>query len=101
MKLPYLFHRPRWRALGPMCLKCGACTRRSSSRCKISRASWAPRPKAVLMISAHWEERGFSVSSAAAPGMIYDYYNFPPQTYSVRYQASRLARAGAACAWPD
>ncbi len=44
-------------------------------------------PKAVLMISAHWEERGFSVSCAAAPGMIYDYYNFPPQTYSVTYPA--------------
>jgi len=44
-------------------------------------------PKAVLMISAHWEEHGFSVSSAADPGMIYDYYNFPPQTYSVTYKA--------------
>jgi aromatic ring-opening dioxygenase catalytic subunit (LigB family) len=44
-------------------------------------------PKAVLMISAHWEDTGFSVSSGAQPGMIYDYGGFPANTYSVRYPA--------------
>ncbi len=44
-------------------------------------------PKAVLMVSGHWEEPGFSVSSGAQPGMIYDYYGFPEHTYRVTYPA--------------
>jgi aromatic ring-opening dioxygenase catalytic subunit (LigB family) len=47
-------------------------------------------PKAVLMISGHWEESGFNVSSSAAPGMIYDYYGFPEHTYHVTYKAPGL-----------
>jgi aromatic ring-opening dioxygenase catalytic subunit (LigB family) len=45
------------------------------------------RPKAVLVVSSHWEEPEFVVSSAAAPGMIYDYGGFPPHTYQVKYPA--------------
>ena len=45
------------------------------------------RPKAVLMISGHWEAAEFSVSSAAHPGMEYDYIGFPPHTYQIRYPA--------------
>lgn len=45
------------------------------------------RPKAVLIISGHWEEREFAVSSGATPGMIYDYGGFPPHTYQIRYGA--------------
>lgn len=45
------------------------------------------RPKAVLVISGHWEERVFTVSSSPAPGMIYDYGGFPPHTYQVKYHA--------------
>ncbi|HZV67836.1 MAG TPA: class III extradiol ring-cleavage dioxygenase [Telluria sp.] len=45
------------------------------------------RPKAVLVVTAHWEEREFAVSSSAAPPMIYDYGGFPPHTYQVTYQA--------------
>jgi aromatic ring-opening dioxygenase catalytic subunit (LigB family) len=45
------------------------------------------RPKAVLMISGHWEAAEFSVSSAAHPGMEYDYFGFPPHTYQIRYPA--------------
>lgn len=44
-------------------------------------------PRAVLVISGHWEEPEFTLSSAAAPGMIYDYYGFPPETYRIRYPA--------------
>lgn len=46
-----------------------------------------PRPRAILMISAHWEEEVASVSSAAAPSMFYDYYGFPPQSYQFQYPA--------------
>jgi aromatic ring-opening dioxygenase catalytic subunit (LigB family) len=45
------------------------------------------RPKAVLVISAHWEAPEFSVSTGARPPMEYDYRGFPPHTYQIRYQA--------------
>lgn len=46
-----------------------------------------PRPRAILVISAHWEEDIASVSSAAAPAMIYDYHGFPPESYEFQYPA--------------
>jgi aromatic ring-opening dioxygenase catalytic subunit (LigB family) len=45
------------------------------------------RPKAVLVVTSHWETDGFTVSSGAAPGMIYDYGGFPPHTYEISYPA--------------
>jgi aromatic ring-opening dioxygenase catalytic subunit (LigB family) len=44
-------------------------------------------PKAVLMISAHWEEPNFTVMSNPNPPMLYDYNNFPANTYQVQYPA--------------
>ncbi len=44
-------------------------------------------PKAVLMISAHWEEEDFAVMSHPSPPMVYDYTGFPENTYQVRYPA--------------
>ncbi|MFT3924032.1 MAG: class III extradiol ring-cleavage dioxygenase [Myxococcales bacterium] len=44
-------------------------------------------PKALLVISAHWEERVPSVTTSAAPPMLYDYYGFPPESYSVQWPA--------------
>jgi len=44
------------------------------------------RPKALLLISGHWETRGgFAFTGAAHPGLIYDYYGFPPHTYELTY----------------
>ena len=37
-------------------------------------------PRAILVISAHWEEAVPTVGSGADPGLIYDYYNFPPES---------------------
>lgn len=45
------------------------------------------RPKAVLMISAHWEEQDFTVMSHPHPPMLYDYSGFPANTYQVQYPA--------------
>ena len=45
------------------------------------------RPRAVLVVSGHWEEPEFTVSSGAHPGMEYDYYGFPEEMYSIRYPA--------------
>jgi len=44
-----------------------------------------PRPKAILVISAHWLTQGTFVASTAKPGMIYDFYGFPRELYEVRY----------------
>ena len=44
-------------------------------------------PRAVLVISGHWEENGFAISSGEQPGMVYDYGGFPEHTYSIRYKA--------------
>ncbi|HEY8593034.1 MAG TPA: class III extradiol ring-cleavage dioxygenase [Sphingomicrobium sp.] len=44
-------------------------------------------PKAVLVITGHWEENGFAISSAEQPGMEYDYSGFPPHTYEIKYKA--------------
>lgn len=46
-----------------------------------------PAPKAILVVSAHWEENAFSVMSNPHPGMLYDYGGFPPHTYKVVYPA--------------
>ena len=43
------------------------------------------KPRAILVISGHWEEDRFTVQSAARPGMIYDYGGFPQHTYSIQY----------------
>lgn len=67
------------------------------------------KPRAVLLISAHWEEADFTVQTAAQPPMLYDYSGFPPHTYAVQYPAagnpalalqvaSLLKDAGMACA---
>jgi aromatic ring-opening dioxygenase catalytic subunit (LigB family) len=50
-------------------------------------ASLPERPKAFLVVTAHWEEEAPTVSVAAAPSMIYDYYGFPAHTYELKYPA--------------
>lgn len=47
-----------------------------------------PQPSAIVVISAHWEEPLASISSKAAPGMLYDYYGFPPESYQFTYPAA-------------
>lgn len=44
-------------------------------------------PKAVLVISAHWEEPVPTVMSGARPPMLYDYYGFPPESYQITWPA--------------
>jgi aromatic ring-opening dioxygenase catalytic subunit (LigB family) len=44
-------------------------------------------PKAVLVISGHWETDGFRISSSEKPGMVFDYYGFPEHTYHISYPA--------------
>ena len=50
-------------------------------------ATLPQRPKAIVLVSAHWLEARFSVTGGARPELIYDYYGFPPHTYQLRYDA--------------
>ncbi len=45
------------------------------------------RPKAVLVITGHWEADAFTVSTSPHPPMVYDYYGFPEHTYHLKYPA--------------
>lgn len=45
------------------------------------------KPKAILMISGHWEEKDFAVMATEHPPMVYDYSGFPPFTYEIKYEA--------------
>ena len=44
-------------------------------------------PRAVLMLSAHWEAPQFTVQTHARPPMLYDYGGFPDFTYRIQYPA--------------
>jgi aromatic ring-opening dioxygenase catalytic subunit (LigB family) len=50
-------------------------------------ANLPERPKAILVVSGHWEEQLFTVGSGAAPSMIFDYSGFPEETYRLRFDA--------------
>jgi aromatic ring-opening dioxygenase catalytic subunit (LigB family) len=44
-------------------------------------------PRALLVVSAHWEEAVPTVMTAARPPMFYDYYGFPPASYEITWPA--------------
>jgi aromatic ring-opening dioxygenase catalytic subunit (LigB family) len=43
--------------------------------------------KAVLVVSAHWEEALPTVMTGAHPPLLYDYYGFPPESYEITWPA--------------
>ena len=62
-------------------------------------AAWAadlPRPKAILIVSAHWESAPVSLTASGAP-LVYDFGGFDPKYYRMTYEtpdATGLAAAG-------
>ncbi|UZP66761.1 dioxygenase [Desulfovibrio mangrovi] len=46
-----------------------------------------PRPEAIVLISAHWEEARPTVTSGVDLPLIYDYYGFPEEAYNIAYPA--------------
>ena len=64
-------------------------------------AAWAkdlPRPKAILIVSAHWESAPVSLTASGAP-LVYDFGGFAPKYYQMTYEtpdATALAQRVAA-----
>lgn len=53
-------------------------------------ASWSaslPRPRAILVISAHWEETPLTVGATTTVPLVYDFWGFPERYYQVTYDA--------------
>ncbi len=53
-------------------------------------AAWAkamPKPKSILMVSAHWEERPTTLGATRTVPLIYDFYGFPETYYQTQYAA--------------
>ncbi len=53
-------------------------------------AQWGrdlPRPKAILMLSAHWEEAPLAIGATTVQPLIYDFWGFPDEYYRLRYPA--------------
>lgn len=44
-------------------------------------------PRALLVVSAHWEASRPTVTTHARPPLIYDYSGFPPHTYALTWPA--------------
>ncbi|MCP3103662.1 dioxygenase [Myxococcus sp. K15C18031901] len=52
-------------------------------------------PRALLVVSAHWEERVPTVMTSANPPILYDYYGFPPESYRITWPAPGEPRLAA------
>ncbi|HQA24353.1 MAG TPA: dioxygenase, partial [Rhodoglobus sp.] len=51
-------------------------------------AQWSaelPRPKSILMVSAHWEAAPIALSSTTGAPLLYDFWGFPQRYYEVTY----------------
>jgi 4,5-DOPA dioxygenase extradiol len=44
-----------------------------------------PKPPAILVVSAHWEERPVTIGATTTVPLVYDFYGFPEKYYQQRY----------------
>jgi 4,5-DOPA dioxygenase extradiol len=64
--------------------------------------SWAkamPKPRSILMVSAHWEQRPTTLGATRPTPLVYDFYGFHERFYQTRYPSpgapDLAARVGA------
>src|SRR5690554_3356576 len=50
-------------------------------------ATLPEKPRAIVLVSGHWLESGFSLTGHARPTLVYDYSGFPAHTYKLAYPA--------------
>ncbi|WP_431039163.1 dioxygenase family protein [Streptomyces sp. P6-2-1] len=58
-------------------------------------AAWSaelPRPTAILMISAHWEDAPLALGATRPLPLVYDFWGFPEHYYTVQYAAPGAPR---------
>lgn len=51
------------------------------------RSNLPEQPKAMVVVSAHWEKPVPTVMTSQNPSIFYDYYGFPPESYSITWPA--------------
>lgn len=44
-------------------------------------------PKALMVVTAHFEARNPTISAVEKPSLLFDYYGFPPETYEYKWPA--------------
>jgi 4,5-DOPA dioxygenase extradiol len=53
-------------------------------------AGWAaglPRPKQILMVSAHWQTAPMAIGATETVPLVYDFYGFPERYYQLEYRS--------------
>lgn len=53
-------------------------------------AAWSgamAKPRAILVVSAHWEERPVTLGATETVPLVYDFYGFAPKYYQTQYRA--------------
>jgi len=54
---------------------------------EILRLGTPEQPRAIIVVTAHWETDIPNISSGKTHELLYDYYGFPPEAYTLKYDA--------------